>query len=120
VNHHHEVGIIDRRDRHEIPHQDKRLVGNERFVGRVRVGHREQRVAVGRGLRDSIAADDGAGAGAILDDEGLLERLGKVLRQHAGIDVGRPARTKRHDDLHGMGGIILRKRRRGRNGTAQN
>ena len=103
-----QVGIVERRHRHEIAHQLERLVRDQRLVGRVRVRHHQQRVAVGRRLRDRIGADDRAGAGPVLDDEGLLELFGEMLRDDARVDVGRTAGAERHDHAHLPRRIVLR------------
>jgi hypothetical protein len=106
---HDQVGVVQRRHRHEILHQPEWLAGDQRLVGGVGIRHDQQRVAVGRRLRDRVGADDRAGAGAVLHHEGLLELLGKVLRDHARIDVGRAAGAERHDQAHLAGRIVLRR-----------
>ena len=110
MDHHHQVGIVDPRHRHEVAHQLERLVGDERLVRGVGVRHREQRVTVGRGLGDRVAADDRARARPVLDHERLLERLRQVLGQNAGIDVGGAAGAERHHDLDRARRIVLRRR----------
>jgi len=107
MDHHHQVGIVDPRHRHEVAHQLKRLVGNERFVGRMGVRHCQQRVAVGRRLGDRIGADDRAGAGPVLHHEGLLERVREMLGENAGVNVGGPAGAERHDDPDRTRWVIL-------------
>jgi urocanate hydratase len=47
------------------------------------------------GLRAGIAA----GAGAIVDDERLSQRLRRALKQDSGYHVARAAARKRKDDL---------------------
>jgi len=51
------------------------------------------------------------GAGPVLDDERLAERLGHVLRDDARDHVGRPARSESDQDLRRLRGIALCGRR---------
>ena len=83
-------------------------IGIERGRGAVRahVPHHD-RVAVGLCLRAARDAGGAAGAGDVLDDELLTERLGIILADDAGDDVRRPARGKRHDDRDRAGRIGL-------------
>ena len=69
-----------------------------------------ERVTVRRGLRGAHDADAGAGAGDVLDDDGLAERYPHALAQNAGERIRRTARRKRHDDGDGMRWIGLRMR----------
>ena len=55
------------------------------------------RVAVGRRARDPADADGAAGAGRVLDDDGLAERAAHALGHDAGDGVGRTAGRERHD-----------------------
>ena len=72
---------------------------HQRFIGRLGVRHHQQRVAVGRRLRGLDGADHAAGAGAVLDHEGLAEVLLQDAADLARRDVGRAAGAERHDDL---------------------
>ena len=119
MDHHHEIGIVDRRHRRKVAHQHERLVGDQRLVGGVGVRHQEQRVAVGRRTRDRLGAQDRAGARTVLDHERLLERFGQVLAELAGKDIGRAAGRERHDDLDRPCRIGLRSRHRAGNGESQ-
>ena len=87
-------------------------VGIERGRRAVRahVAHRDG-VAVGRCLLGAGDAGGTAGAGDVLDDELLSQRLGKIFADDTGDDVGRAAGGKRYDDSHRLGGIVLGKRR---------
>jgi len=59
--------VRHQRDRREVA---QRVVGQrlvQRRIGGMADVHHEQRVAVGRGLRHQVAADDTARAAAVLD-----------------------------------------------------
>ena len=110
MHHQQQVRIVDRRHRHEVLHQRERLFRDQRFVDRVGVRHHQQRVAVRRRFRHEVGADDRAGAGAVLDDERLSQRLLQLLAEIARVDVGRAAGAERHDDAYRFRGISLRLR----------
>src|SRR5829696_5448450 len=103
----HEVGIVDRRHRHEIAHQLVGLLRDQRLVRGVGVRHHEQRVPVRRRLRGLVGADDGAGARPVLDHERPLERFAEILADEAGVDVGGSAGAERHDDLDIPARVVL-------------
>src|SRR5438552_1697724 len=67
-------------------------------------------VAVGGGARDELRADEGAGAGAVLDHEGLPCLLAQLLREHAPHQIEPAARGGGNDDAHRARGVILGKR----------
>ena len=52
---------------------ERQLLVHRRIGGQRAGQDDQQRVAIGRGLRDRLGADIAAGAGAVLQDEGLLE-----------------------------------------------
>jgi hypothetical protein len=86
------------------------LLGLERQVGRDERRDRErrevgeqERVIVG-GQRHDGRADVAVGAGAVVDDHRLPERVGERLRDQPRDDVRRAAGRERHDDLHGLVG----------------
>ena len=115
-DHQHQVRVVDRRHRGEIAHQRVGLVGQQRLVGGERVGHHQQRVAVGGRLGDDVGADRAARPRLVLDHELLLQRLAQLLAEDARVDVGRPARPERHHDPDWPAGPGLAQRRRGRDG----
>ncbi len=93
----------DQRDRREVL---RRVVGHrlvEARIDRMR-GQRahQDRVAVGRRLRDHVGADVAAGAGLVLHNHRLAPHLGELLRDEAAGDVERSAGRERHDQLHGL------------------
>src|SRR5881396_1718548 len=65
-------------------------------------------------LKQPFIIDNRAGAGAVVDDERLLERLLQLLGYHARGDVGGLPRRPRHDDSHGPVRVALRERDRGK------
>ena len=90
--------VGDQRDRLEILHH---VVGQILRRGIDDVGlvvADGERVAVGRRARDAADADAAAGAGDVLDDDGLAERGLHPLGHDAGQRVGRPAGGVGHDD----------------------
>ena len=107
IDHHHELGIVERRHRHEVAHQRIRLVRKQRLVRGERVGDGEQRVAVRRRFRDHVGADHRGRAGPVLDDHRLLELLGQGLRDLAAEYVARAAGAERRNDLDRAGRIVL-------------
>src|SRR5262249_31069188 len=77
-------------------------------VGCHRLGYQQQRVAVRGRAYDYLDPDIGAGAGPVLNDEGLSEPLCQPLTYQARKDVEGSAGRDRHDDTHRPGGIDLR------------
>ena len=75
---------------------------------RADVAH-HQRVAVGRGARRGLRADDAAAAALVLDDDRLAQRLGEALADLRADEVDAAAGLHRRDDLDRLGGIGLRK-----------
>jgi hypothetical protein len=73
------------------------------------------RVAVGRRGGDLLRGDVAAGAGAVLDDDGLPDVLGELLRNDARRRVGAAAGREAHGERDRMGREILLRveRRRG-------
>src|SRR4030095_7983797 len=61
-------------------------------------------------FRDVVGADDSRGAGAVLDDELLLERLRELGGEDARERVDRPARRIGRDELDDLGGPFLPER----------
>ena len=93
----------DDHHRLEILHRVERQLGIERLVHRVGVEDEHEGVAVGRALRHVLGADDAGGAGAVLDDELLLERLAELGGEQARQRVDRAARRVGRDELDGLG-----------------
>ena len=115
VEHQHIGHAGDQRDRHEVL---DRVVGQlrvQRLVDAVRADRAHQQgVAVRCRLGHFGGAEVAAGAGLVVDDEGLAEGALQLRRQRAGQQVGGAAGRERHDDAHRLarpGG--LRPRRSG-------
>ena len=90
----------DHRDRLEILLGVIAEVLIERGVGGDRAGAGpHQGIAVGRGLGCLQRADIAAGARAVVDDEGLAQRLACPVEQDARDHVARAAAGKRNDHL---------------------
>src|SRR6266851_9811007 len=70
----------------------------------------QQRVAVRLCLRDRPGSDGAAGAGAIVDDDGLAKLLADALADQSRQDIGDAAGAGRHDHLDRAGRVILRHR----------
>ena len=82
VDQHHHRHADDAGDRRDVAHEIEVQFFVERGVDRVR-DRWQQRVAIGRGVHDRLGADIAAGAGAVLDHEGLPETVGQPLADQA-------------------------------------
>jgi hypothetical protein len=70
----------------------------------VSAGRQQQRVAVRRRFRDGVGADVAAGAGAVLDDDGLAEMVRHLGRHDPPtVSTAPPARTERRCGWGGSG-----------------
>jgi hypothetical protein len=58
-----------------------------------------QRVSVGRGFRQCFGGNHSACAGTVLHHDRLTERLGQLLRQNSGGDVGAAASGEADEDF---------------------
>ena len=87
------------RDRLEVLQRVVSDRAEEMRIDRERPGiAHQQRVAIGRRLGHEGRADTAAGAGLVLDDEGLPERGAQPLGDRARIEVGAAAGRERHHD----------------------
>ncbi len=80
----------------------------ERNIGRQRprrIGH-DQRVAIGRRVHDLLDANRAAGAGPVLDDDGLTDGAGHAIEYDTGDDVGNAGGGEGHHDLDRPVGIV--------------
>jgi hypothetical protein len=100
-------GMHHYRDRHERDQREWREIldrvigqpGIERGVDRMGTdGADQQRLAVGRRFRHDVGADRPAGAAAVVDQNGRLQRLTQHLRKRPRHDFGWPASRERHHD----------------------
>ena len=98
----------DHRDRREIAHRIVRQLAVHARIDRHRAGDaEEQRIAVGRRFGGDLGADDGAGAGPVVDDNLLPEHGRHFRREHARDDVAATAGSEGHDEFDGLGRISL-------------
>jgi hypothetical protein len=104
------------RDRREVAQRVVAELRIERRVDRHRagVGH-PQRIAVGRRLGDELGADRAAGAGLVVDHDGLPERALQLVDEQSCVRIERATGREADDDLHRP----LRKRGLGRTGSGQ-
>ncbi len=77
-----------------------RVVGKlvDRRVERERDRDEDQRVAVGRGLRRHLGADEAARAADVLDDDGLVQAHRQLLGDRASDDVVAATGWERNDE----------------------
>jgi hypothetical protein len=96
------IGRVDRqRDRHQVFGGIERHFGVETWIDHeLDVGRHQNRVAVGRGFGDAIAADIAAGAGDIFDHHRLAPELAQPVGHDAGDDVDRSRRRIADDHAH--------------------
>jgi len=104
---------VHQRDRHEILQRVVAELRIQRGVeGDVREPADHQGVAVGFALRRRQRADNGSGAGLVLDEKGLPRSLRQRVGKVPPDEVIAAAGSDRDDDLHGVIGIAgLRTRR---------
>ena len=60
-------------------------------------------------MRRGLGADVSAGAGLVVDEDLLAQRLAEVLGDQAGRDIGALPGLVRHDQAHRLVGIGLRR-----------
>src|SRR5204863_5718064 len=65
------------------------------------------RVSIGRRTSHMLGADERAGTGPVVDDDGLAERPGEWLRDRACERVGDAARGKRRNETNRLGGKCI-------------
>jgi hypothetical protein len=87
-------------------------------VDRDLAGGHQQRVPIGRRLRDSLRADHGIGAGPVVDDHGLPHQPAHVLAEQPRCDVVAAAGGEGNDDLDILIRVrILRRARAGQSAS---
>ena len=87
--------------RRQITQQHIGPIGQQCFIGGVRVGHQQQRVAIRRCLGHLIRANGAAGTGTIFHNHWLAQSLLQGFRQKPRRDIGGTANAKGHDDANG-------------------
>ena len=65
------------------------------------VGAQQQRIAIGRRLRDRIGADHAARPGAVFHNDRLAQERRHAFANHARLKIRRSAGRERHDDADG-------------------
>src|SRR6267154_5807220 len=105
-DHEHVRAAAHERDRGEVPLRVERQRPVQRHVDRVGRRGDEERVAVGRALRDEIGADVAARSGAVLDDDRLPERFAQTGRERPRGEIGDPARRKSDDEPDRLRGVL--------------
>jgi hypothetical protein len=106
-HHQHLVAFGDLGDRREMLGGVVVAEPVDRRPDHQRAGIAEQeRIAVGLGASDRLAAERAAGAAAVLDDHGLAENRSEPLRHQPRGGVDRPARRIRHHQLDQPVGIL--------------
>jgi hypothetical protein len=98
--------LRDERDRREVPRGVVRTLRRE--LGRNGKGPgkaEEQRVAVGRAVRNELGADEARRAGAVIDDDLLPQRLTEPLRHHARDYVDGTSRRRRREHAYRPAGV---------------
>jgi hypothetical protein len=77
----------------------------EERVDRLDAGGADQQgVAIGRGLGHRVGRHIAVGAGAVLNDDGLAQRLRQRLAHDARHHIGHAAGREGNDQLDGFGG----------------
>ena len=104
------AGVAEDRDRREIADRMILEVGIERDVGRQRAGRigHHQRIAIRRRVDDLLDRDGAAGAGAVVDDDGLACGPRDAIEHDAGDDIGHAGRRERNHHLDGLLGVVQR------------
>ncbi len=104
----HEVDAVDRRHRRDVAHEVVAEVLHQRRVDGVRRRGEEQRVAVGRRPHHRFGAERAAGAGPVLDHDGLAQLPRQPLRGKPRDDVDLAAGRETDDQLDRASRIGLR------------
>jgi len=94
-------------DRHKVFDRIIWLFVNKRIDG-VRYRDNEKRIAVGCGFCGDIRSDDAAGAGAIVDEDGLSEFLPELIGDDAADHVIAAAWRKRNDQPDRTRRVVVR------------
>ena len=91
----------------------EQVVGHARLQGRIdhdRRVHQHERVAVWRRARDGVGAADAAGAGPVLGDHRLADRIAEMLGDLPADVIDDPARRIGQHQLDRLGRESLRRR----------
>jgi hypothetical protein len=102
-----------------IAHQFIFALRHQRLVRGLGIRHHQQCIAVGRRFGGLDRADHAAGAGPVLDHEGLAETVLQDVADQAGRDIGRATGAKGNNDPDRPGRIILREASGGEKGGSR-
>ena len=108
VSHQHAGLAAQQRDGGEVVYGLEAQLRVERGGDGVGLRRQQQGVAVGRRLGHCLAADGGAGARPVVDDDLLLQALAEFGRDDAHGPVHRTARREGHDDADRAARVVLR------------
>ena len=103
-------GVAEDRNRREIADRVILEVGIERDIGRQRAGRigHHQRMAVRRCVDDLLDRDGAAGAGAVVDDEGLACGPRDAIEYDASDNGGHACDCARNHTVGDMMGVVQR------------
>ena len=104
------AGVAEDRDRREIADRmilEARIERDVRRQRARRIGH-HQRIAIRRRVNDLLDRDGAAGAGAVIDHDGLACGSGDAIEHHPGDDVGYAGCRKRNHHLDDLPGVVQR------------
>ena len=105
MHYQHKGGVADQPHRQNIVDRIKRHFEHRR-IGGITARHDDRGIAVRTRAHRGLHAERAAATGAVVDDHRLLERLGQLLRQHTGDDIGATAGGEGHNQTHRLGRII--------------
>ena len=108
IDHQEQVEAADQADRCQVFFGVVAQLAVKRWIGRQRGGvGSHHHVAIGLGAGGVLSADVGAGAGPVVDDQGLAQCLAHRLGQGAGGHVGAAAGGVGHHPLDRLGRVGL-------------
>ena len=96
-----------KRNHREVANRIKRQLAVQRRIDGMAAGDQCDGVTVGGGTCRELGADDAVGAGAVFNNDLLLETVGQLCRDRAADDVITAARGKRRNDADRTRGISL-------------
>ena len=101
---HRQIEIAQGGHRSKVALGVKRQALEQARTHRRAIGHEQQGVAIGLRLGHRLARAHTTGAGLVVDDDGLPQRLRELLRHGARRQVGHTAGAEGHHDADGLAG----------------